>query len=57
MYSFIDTVAVLRPYYTIRALAGLMYLTGFIIFTYNMYMTITASKKLEEEPQFRSPMA
>jgi cytochrome c oxidase cbb3-type subunit 1 len=57
MYSFIDTVAVLHPYYTIRALAGLMYLTGFVMFAYNMYKTITASRELSEEPQFRSPMA
>jgi cytochrome c oxidase cbb3-type subunit 1 len=57
MYSFIDTVAVLHPYYTIRALAGVLYLTGFIMFAYNMYKTITASRELSEEPQFRSPMA
>jgi len=57
MYSFIDTVAVLHPYYTIRALAGVMYLTGFIMFAYNMYKTMTASRELSEEPQFRSPMA
>ena len=57
MYSFIDTVTVLHPYYTIRAVAGVLYLVGFIMFAYNMFMTITASKKLEEEPQFRSPMA
>ncbi|MEA2029435.1 MAG: cytochrome-c oxidase, cbb3-type subunit I [Campylobacterota bacterium] len=57
MYSFIDTVAVLQPYYTIRALAGVMYLVGFIMFAYNMYKTITASRELSEEPQFRSPMA
>jgi len=57
MYSFIDTVAVLHPYYTIRALAGVMYLVGFIMFAYNMYKTITSSRELSEEPQFRSPMA
>ncbi len=57
MYSFIDTVTVLHPYYTIRALAGVMYLTGFIMFAYNIYKTMTAGRELSEEPQFRTPMA
>jgi len=57
MYSFIDTVTVLHPYYTIRALSGVMYLTGFIMFAYNIYKTMTAGRELSEEPQFRSPMA
>jgi len=57
MYSFIDTVAVLHPYYVIRTLAGVMYLTGFVMFAYNMIKTMTASKELTQEPQFRSPMA
>jgi len=57
MYSFIDTVAVLHPYYAIRALSGVLYLTGFLIFAYNMIKTMSSSKELTEEPQFRSPMA
>ena len=57
MYSFIDTVTVLHPYYTIRALSGVMYLTGFLMFAYNIYKTMTAGRELSEEPQFRTPMA
>ena len=57
MYSFIDTVTVLHPYYAIRALSGVMYVTGFIMFAYNIYKTMTAGRELSEEPQFRSPMA
>jgi cytochrome c oxidase cbb3-type subunit 1 len=57
MYSFIDTVTVLHPYYAIRALSGVMYLTGFIMFAYNIYKTMTSGKELTEEPQFRTPMA
>ncbi len=57
MYSFIDTVNVLHPYYVIRTVAGVMYLTGFIMFAYNMIKTMTSSKVLTEEPQFRTPMA
>ncbi len=57
MYSFIDTVAVLHPYYAIRALSGVLYLSGFLMFAYNMIKTMTSSRELTEEPQFRSPMA
>jgi len=57
MYSFIDTVAVLHPYYAIRALSGVLYLTGFLMFAYNMIKTMTASRELTQEPQFKSPMA
>jgi cytochrome c oxidase cbb3-type subunit 1 len=57
MYSFIDTVTVLHPYYTIRALSGVMYLTGFIMFAYNIYKTMTSGKELTKEPQFTTPMA
>lgn len=56
-YSFIDTVTVLIPYYTIRAIGGAMYLIGFIIFAYNIIMTIVASKELEKEPNYATPMA
>ncbi len=57
MYSFIDTVTVLHPYYAIRALSGVLYLVGFLMFAYNMYKTMTSSRELTEEPQFRTPMA
>lgn len=57
MYSFIDTVTVLHPYYTIRALSGVMYLIGFMMFAYNIYKTMTSGRQLSEEPQFRTPMA
>ncbi|MFK5976994.1 MAG: cytochrome-c oxidase, cbb3-type subunit I [Sulfurovum sp.] len=57
MYSFIDTVTVLHPYYAIRSLSGVLYLTGFLIFAYNMYKSMTSSKKITEEPQFKTPMA
>jgi cytochrome c oxidase cbb3-type subunit 1 len=56
-HSFIDTVNVLHPYYTIRGVGGLLYLVGFIMFAYNFYKTMTASKAIEEEPQSASPIA
>ncbi len=57
MYSFIDTVTVLHPYYVIRGVSGVLYLSGFILFAYNIYKTMTAGRELTEEPQFRTPMA
>ena len=57
LYSFIDTVNVLHPYYTIRGVGGLFYLIGFSIFAYNIYKTATVGKKLEKEPISASPMA
>jgi cytochrome c oxidase cbb3-type subunit 1 len=56
-YSFIDTVTVLHPYYTIRAVGGLLYLVGFLIFVYNIVKTITDGRAIEREPQSASPMA
>ncbi len=56
-YSFIDTVEVLHPYYTLRATGGLFYLIGVFMWAYNMYKTATASKAIEKEPQYASPMA
>ncbi len=56
-YQFIDTVTKLHPYYVIRSIGGLMYLLGFAMFIYNVLMTMSASKKLEREPNYASPMA
>ncbi len=56
-YSFIDTVTVLHPYYTIRAVGGLLYLTGVFMWAFNIYKTYSAGRVLEREPQTASPMA
>lgn len=39
-YSFVETVAAMKPYYIIRALGGLLYLSGALIMVYNFYRTI-----------------
>jgi cytochrome c oxidase cbb3-type subunit 1 len=57
LYSFIDTVTVLHPYYTLRGIGGLFYLVGFFIFAYNMYKTATSGRVLDKEPAYASPMA
>lgn len=55
-YSFIDTVTVLHPYYTIRGVGGLLYLVGFFMFAYNIYKTMSARPVEESELQNASPM-
>jgi len=56
-YSFIDTVAVLHPYFTIRAVGGTLYLIGMFLFAYNMYKTMTSARRVDEsELQTASPM-
>ena len=57
MYSFMDTVDVMLPYYALRAVSGVMYLVGFMMFAYNMYKTMTSGKVLTTEPTSTSPMA
>ena len=57
VYSFIDTVTVLHPYYTIRAVGGLMYLIGFFMFAYNIYKTVRCGRVLDKEPVNATPVA
>ncbi len=56
-YSFIDTVKVLHPYYTLRGIGGLFYLIGVFIWGYNIYKTFSSGRALEKEPVYTSPMA
>ena len=46
-FSFIDTVTNLSSYYYIRAIGGLLYLIGFLMFVYNIVKTMTSSKTVE----------
>jgi cytochrome c oxidase cbb3-type subunit I len=45
--SFVDTVAALHPMYILRAVGGLMYLSGALIMAWNIAMTIAG--KVREE--------
>jgi len=39
-YSFVETVQAMAPFYAIRALGGVFFLTGALIMVYNVWMTI-----------------
>ena len=38
-YSFVETVEAMKPYYIIRALGGVLYLSGAVIMAYNLWRT------------------
>jgi cytochrome c oxidase cbb3-type subunit 1 len=42
-YSFIETVAAMHPFYVIRALGGFLFLVGYGLMIYNIWMTIRSS--------------
>jgi len=48
--SFADTVAVLHPYYLIRAFGGVLYLVGGMIMVWNLWMTIRVGERKATAP-------
>ena len=38
-YSFMETMIAILPYYKIRAVSGVIYLAGLVLFIYNVYQT------------------
>jgi cytochrome c oxidase cbb3-type subunit 1 len=39
-YSFVESVAAMHPYYAMRALGGVFFLSGMLVMCYNMFKTI-----------------
>jgi cytochrome c oxidase cbb3-type subunit 1 len=56
-YSFIETVAAMHPYYVIRALGGVLYLTGALIMVYNLWKTVTDSEPVRQPAPAWRPRA
>ncbi|GGG43805.1 cytochrome c oxidase, cbb3-type subunit I [Caldovatus sediminis] len=52
-YSFVETVAAMHPYYVIRALGGVLYLTGALLMAYNLWRTATSEALDEGEEEAR----
>ncbi|HYF08542.1 MAG TPA: cbb3-type cytochrome c oxidase subunit I, partial [Acetobacteraceae bacterium] len=50
-YSFVETVAAMHPYYVIRALGGVLYLTGALIMAFNLWKTVTAAEEAQPAPR------
>jgi cytochrome c oxidase cbb3-type subunit 1 len=49
VYSFVETVEAMHPYYLIRALGGSLYLAGALIMAFNVWKTIRGDLR-EEAP-------
>ncbi len=49
VWSFADTVAAMFPMYVLRAVGGLLYLSGTLVMSYNVWMTL-AGKLRDEAP-------
>lgn len=56
-YSFVETVVAMHPFYIIRALGGLMYLSGALIMCYNFYRTIKGDVAAGEVDKDGNPRA
>jgi cytochrome c oxidase cbb3-type subunit 1 len=48
-YSFVETVMAMRPFYLIRVLGGILYLTGALIMVYNFWRTIRGDVSQKEQ--------
>jgi cytochrome c oxidase cbb3-type subunit 1 len=45
-YSFIETVAAMHPFYVIRGLGGVLFILGYLLMIYNVWMTIRSGEEL-----------
>ncbi|CAN5115647.1 cytochrome-c oxidase, cbb3-type subunit I [soil metagenome] len=55
-YSFLDTVNAMRPFYAMRSLGGVLYLSGVLIMCYNLIKTVKAGKLLANEEAEAPPL-
>ena len=46
-YSFIEAVERTHPFYIIRLLGGLLFLSGTLIMAYNLWRTVAGAKPVE----------
>jgi cytochrome c oxidase cbb3-type subunit 1 len=44
-YSFVESVAAMMPFYAMRAIGGMFFLTGTVLMVVNMFMTIRQGKQ------------
>jgi cytochrome c oxidase cbb3-type subunit 1 len=54
-FSFIETVEAMHPFYVIRALGGVLFLTGALIMVYNLIMTARGATAREAPAPARAP--
>jgi cytochrome c oxidase cbb3-type subunit 1 len=49
-YSFVESVKASYPFWTIRVVGGLLFLTGMVLMAYNMFKTIASGKAVDNAP-------
>jgi cytochrome c oxidase cbb3-type subunit 1 len=55
VYSFAETVAAMFPYYLLRAMGGLLFLSGAIVMAYNITRTILGHMREENTGKAAAP--
>jgi cytochrome c oxidase cbb3-type subunit 1 len=48
-YSFVESVMAMKPFYAIRVMGGLLYLSGALIMVYNFWRTIRGDVNVKEQ--------
>jgi cytochrome c oxidase cbb3-type subunit I len=56
-YSFVESVAAMHPFYAMRAIGGMFFLTGMLLMAYNVYQTIRQGMRAAGSDQTRSAVA
>ena len=51
VYSFVEVVAAMKPYWIIRFVGGMIYFVGILVFAYNMVMTARKDPETVTEPE------
>ncbi len=46
-YSFVESLKAMYPYYTVRFLGGVLYLTGMLIMAWNVWKTVSGARPVE----------
>jgi cytochrome c oxidase cbb3-type subunit 1 len=60
VYSFAESIAAMHPYYVLRMVGGLLYLSGALVMAFNIYKTIRGDVRSEvpmgaEQPEALAP--
>jgi cytochrome c oxidase cbb3-type subunit 1 len=56
-YSFVESVAAMHPFYAMRAIGGMFFLTGMLLMAYNVFATIRQGVRDAASAQARSAVA
>jgi cytochrome c oxidase cbb3-type subunit 1 len=56
-YSFIDVVRAMQPYYLLRLLGGLLFLSGTLLMAVNLYRTFAGVVTVTVQPPIGAPVA